>query len=395
MAFKPARSSKGQAGREHETPTAAPAASAPGLVPSPALPDGSPAVTGWLLRGKDGRLTAYAPGAGGVLRWTETHPGGPEWTGPELVVPAPGLGPRLTVAQGGDGYVHFLALQRNATPAGEPHYDVVHAVQYQSGRPVKDWYPLGTPYRDQTRAAKVGHPAAVVDSADNLNVFIRNAGTGLCARVQQTSGKWSNWLDLDGSGSYGAVCAGAAEDGRVDVVMPAKRGVMRWTRAAGSDKYERVSDLELQVADGSVSALHTGEGRTTFFWRETEEGEVHAFRADGADDVDDADVPSVPLGGAASGPVAVLRTPVDGHDCTLLAQRGPDGRPALAAYPTEAESAGAVWASTGEVCAGVPALATDAAGRVVLAAFGTDGRLRITRQKTTEPGLALEPWTVV
>ncbi|WP_240003169.1 hypothetical protein [Streptomyces cinnamoneus] len=39
--------------------------------------------TGWLLRGKDGRLTAYAPVSGGVVRWTETRPGGPEWTGPE------------------------------------------------------------------------------------------------------------------------------------------------------------------------------------------------------------------------------------------------------------------------------------------------------------------------
>ncbi|MFD9488901.1 hypothetical protein [Streptomyces sp. NPDC059991] len=387
MALKPARTSKGQAGREHETPTAAPAAvTVPGLVPAPALPDGSPAVTGWLLRGKDGRLTAYAPCADGVLRWTETHPGGPEWTGPELVAAATGLDPRLSVAQGGDGYVHLLALRRTTTPAGEPRTDVVHAIQYQSGRPVKDWYPMGTPYRDQEKAAQVGHPAAVVDSADNLNVFVRNAGGGVCARGQLSSGKWGNWKDLKGSGSYGTICAGASEDGRVEVLAPARRGVMRWARSTGGGEYEQVPDLKLQVADGSVSAQHTGEGRITFFWRESEDGDVHAFRADD---------PAVPLGGAASGPVAVLRTPVDGHDCTLMAQRGPDGRPALAAYPTEAESAGAVWASTGEVCAGVPALATDAAGRVVLAAFGTDGLLRITRQKTTEPGLALEPWTVV
>lgn len=152
MASKPARTSKGQAGREHETPTAAPAATAvPGLVPAPALPDGSPAVTGWLLRGTDGRLTAYAPCAGGVLRWTETHPGGPEWTGPELVAPATGLDPRLSVAQGGDGYVHLLALRRTTTPAGEPRTDVVHAIQYQSGRPVKDWYPMGTPTATRRR----------------------------------------------------------------------------------------------------------------------------------------------------------------------------------------------------------------------------------------------------
>ncbi|MEU1078415.1 MULTISPECIES: hypothetical protein [unclassified Streptomyces] len=385
MAFKPARTSKGQAGPERETPAAAPVTS-PGPVPAPALPDGSPAVTGWLLRGKDGRLTAYAPAAGGVLRWTETRPGGPEWSGPELVAPAAGLDPRLTVAQGADGYVHLVALRRTTTPAGEARTDVVHAIQYQSGRPVKDWYPLGTPYRDQDKAAAVGHPAAVVDSADNLWVFLRNAGGGLCARGQLSSGKWGNWKDLKGSGSYGTVCASTADEGLIEVLAPARRGVMRWRRSPGANEFEQVPDLKLQVADGSVSAQHTGEGRITFFWRESEDGEVRAFRED---------LPAAALGGASNGPVAVLRTPVDGHDCTLMAQRGPDGRPALAAYPTEAESAGAVWASTGEVCAGVPALAIDAVGRVVLAAFGTDGRLRVTRQKTTEPGLALEPWTAV
>ncbi|MGP9017923.1 hypothetical protein ACT1U9_05875 [Streptomyces sp. BR1] len=385
MALKPARTSKGGSGRE-PGPPAPKSTAAPGLAPVLATPDGRPTVTGWLLRGKDGRLTAYAPTDGGVLRWTEVSPGGPEWTGPELVAPKSGLDPRLTVVQGSDGYVHLFTLWQSVTAAGEPHYDVVHAIQYQSGRPVKDWYPLGTPYRDQSKAAKVGHPAAVVDSDDNLHVFVRNAGTGLCARVQESSGKWGNWLDLNGSGSYGTICAGAADDGKVEVLAPAKRGVMRWTRTAEGNDYETAPDLKHQPEDGSVAAQHTGEDRITFLWRESKSGEVQAVRGDDA---------PVPLGGAASGPIAVLRTPVDGHDCTLMAQRGADGRPALAAYPTEAESAGAVWASTGEVCAGVPALATDAAGRVVLAAFGTDGRLRITRQKTTEPGLAMEPWITV
>ncbi|MFD9794392.1 hypothetical protein ACFWXK_25995 [Streptomyces sp. NPDC059070] len=386
MAFKPARTSKGQPGREPGKPAAPAATAAPVLVPAPATPDGRPAVTGWLLRGKDGRLTAYAPGGGGVLRWTETEPGGPDWSGPELVVAATGLDPRLTIAQGSDGYVHFFTLRTVTTAAGEPKTDVVHAIQYQTGRPVKDWYPMGTPYRDQERAAKTGHPAAVVDSSDNLSVFVRNAGGGVCARVQEPSGKWSSWKDLKGSGSYGTICAGTADDGRIEVLAPAKRGVMRWTRERTGAEFEQVPDLKLQVEDGSVSARQTGGDRITFLWRDAGSQDVHAFRAD---------APAAPLGGTASGPVAVLRTPVDGHDCTLMAQRGPDGRPALAAYPTETESAGAVWTSTGEVCAGAPALAVDALGRVVLAAFGTDGRLRVTRQKTNEPGLAMAAWTVV
>jgi hypothetical protein len=44
----------------------------------------------WLTRGKDGRLTLYAPTDGGLLRWTETTVGGPEWSGPHFV-PVAGL----------------------------------------------------------------------------------------------------------------------------------------------------------------------------------------------------------------------------------------------------------------------------------------------------------------
>ena len=67
------------------------------------------------------------------------------------------------------------------------------------------------------------------------------------------------------------------------------------------------------------------------------------------------------------------------------------GRPALAAYPTEDEALGATWTLTGDPCVGAPTLALDGRGRVVMAAFGTDGTLRVARQKP-EPGLALEAW---
>lgn len=54
----------------------------------------------WLVLGKDGRLTAYARTRAGLLRWTETEPGGPHWTGPDLF-PVPDL-THLSVVQGAD-----------------------------------------------------------------------------------------------------------------------------------------------------------------------------------------------------------------------------------------------------------------------------------------------------
>jgi hypothetical protein len=103
----------------------------------------------------------------------------------------------------------------------------------------------------------------------------------------------------------------------------------------------------------------------------------------------------VSLGGEPDkGPPAVLRTPIEGHDCTVLAYRGRDGRPAIAACPTEGEAEGLWWTPTGEPSIGAPALALDAEDRVVMAVIAADGTLRVARQKA-EPGLALAAWTQV
>ncbi|MFI1397037.1 hypothetical protein [Streptomyces sp. NPDC020681] len=359
-------------------------------VPAPVstADDGSPTATGWLLRGKDGRLTAYAATDGGVLRWTETRPAGPEWSGPELLATAAGLEPYLSIAQGADGYVHLFGVRKTAQGGGEIRTDVMHAIQYQTGRPVKDWQPLGTPYpNDWKLAGQIGRPVSAVDGAGNVHVFVRNVGGGVCARSQAATGAWGPWADLKGSGAHGTLAAAASGGGRTEIVAPAREGVMRWVQDGNKAVFTRETDIPAQVQDGTVSALATGEDRVTFLWRDDKAAEVHAWRQDG--------VPE-PLGGdTGTGPLALLRASVDGHDCTLMAHRDADGRPALAAYPTEDESAGAVWTGTGEVCVGAPALCADANGRVVLAAIAPDGGLRITRQKTNESGLAMEAWTRV
>ena len=381
MALGPARRSRREAGRTREVSTPLRT-----HVPVSTAEDGSPTATGWLLLGKDGRLTAYAPTPGGVLRWTETRPAGPQWSGPELVAKAEGLLPYLSLAQGADGYVHLFGVLQTPAGGGQVRTDVVHSIQYQSARPVKEWQPLGTPYpNDLGLAAQIGRPAAVVDGVGNVHVFVRNAGGGVCGRSQTTTGAWNPWADLKGSGAHGRLAAGAAAGGRAEILAPARDGIMRWVQDGDEPLFTRDADIPSQVQDGSVSAVPTGDGRLTFFWRDDKSAEVHAWRQD--------NVPEPLGGGTGSGPVALLRASVDGHDCTLMAHRDADGRPALAAYPTETESAGAVWTGTGEECVGAPALAVDADGRVVLAAFAPDGSLRITRQKTNESGLAMEAWT--
>ncbi|MGW1885629.1 hypothetical protein [Streptomyces sp. NPDC001970] len=355
----------------------------PSLPSDPSLPP----TAGWLLRGKDGRLSAYAPGAEGVLRWTETRPGGPEWEGPQIF-PAPGVLPSLGVAQGSDGYAQLVGLRHTHSADGELITDLAMAIQYQSGRPMREWSTFGTPYpKSKELSDRIGRPSAAVDTNGLLHAFIRNAGGGVCGRTQHANGRWGSWADLKGSNVLGVPAVTLTDAGVMEVLAVSKDRVLRWVQESPGALFTRVDDIEASAVPGSLSAERTGRGRLTHFWREAATGTVQAWR-EGMDE-------PLPLGGTGgTGPVALLRTPVDGHDCTIMAQLGPDGRPSLAAYPTEDESAGAVWTTTGEPCVGAPALAIDGNGRVVLAAFGADGTLRVTRQKAGS-GVAMEAWTAV
>ncbi|AQU70710.1 hypothetical protein BBN63_06650 [Streptomyces niveus] len=355
--------------------------------PLPTVDDALPATTGWLLRGKDGRLTAYAPTEDGVLRWTEERVGGPNWSGPELL-PAPGLLPYLSIAGGAQGYVHLVGLRRKPAAGGQIRTDVVYAVQFQTGRPLRDWQALGTPYpKDLARGGLLGLPSAVIDPNGSLHLFARNAGRGLSARIQKPSGAWLTWADLKGSRMTGEASAVVGEDGLIEVLGPTDDAVMRWRQPKVAAKAERdLKSFAARVTPGTLTSERTGGDRLTHYWRDTDDRTVHAWRLE--------DGETAPLGGPGTGPIALLRTPVDGHDCTILAQRGLDGRPALAAYPTEDESAGVTWTPTGEECVGAPALALDGRGRVVMAVIAKDGGLRVSRQKA-ERGLALEAWSRV
>ncbi|NUK08854.1 hypothetical protein HRW18_12690 [Streptomyces lunaelactis] len=378
MAVWSARKSKGQL----DAPQRRNAAATP--PPDTTLP----ATTGWLLRGKDGRLTAYAPTTDGVLRWTETRPGGPEWSGPDLI-PAPGVLPYLSIAQGADGYVHLLGLRRARLADGRTGVDVVHALQYQSGLAVRDWHPLGTPYpRDPDLAEQIGLPSGVVNAQGSLHVFVRNACAGVCGRSQGSSGRWGKWADLKGKGVLGTVSASTTSEGLMEILATTADGIIRWEQETAGMDFQRAEDIPAGAAADSLTAERTGGNRLTHFWHDADDHMARAWRPSTKE--------PITLGtGTGTGPVALLRTPVEGSDCTILARRdAATGRPALAAYPTEHESLECSWTLTGERCAGAPALAIDGRGRIVMAAFGTDGTLRVARQKA-ESGLALEAWARV
>ncbi|MFC5219752.1 hypothetical protein [Streptomyces coerulescens] len=334
----------------------------------------------WLVRGKDGRLTAYARAGGGLLRWTETRPGGPDWTGPELI-PVPDL-THLSVSQGADTYVHFVGRREVRKGDGPPAVDIVHAIQYQTGRPVTEWRSLGNPHKDREKAARFGVPVAAVSASGRVHVLVRNAGRGLMLRREGPTGKWEAWEDLKGSGVQDGLAAVAHASGRIEVLAGGGQDAMWWRQADADGTFRQEPNIALRVTPGTAAALETAPDRATYYWADQGTGQLVAHRPGGW---------LIPLGGApAAEPPALLRAALDGYDCTVLALRGLDGQIALAVCGTENEQAGLWWSPTGEHSVGAPALALDAHGRVVLATVAQDGALHIARQ-TGGQGLSLAP----
>ncbi|MFF4406254.1 hypothetical protein [Streptomyces sp. NPDC001404] len=343
--------------------------------------------TGWLLRGKDGRLTAYAPAQDGLTRWTETRPGGPGWTGPQHLA-MPGLEPYLSIAQSPEGYVYLTGLRRREHEDGRTETDVVYATQFQTGRAVTNWRTIGTPYgRDWERADRLGAPTAFVDS-EGLFIALRNAGNGLSARKQNAKGIWGPWLDLEGNRLLDAVSAAVSADGRAELLASASEVVLRWRQEEPGGEFVRTRTPAKPVP-GSEASVSLGDDRIAHFWRDATDSVLFAQYPEAP-----APAPLASPDPGGSGPVAALRATVDGRSCTVLAQRGASGRAAVAVVPDDQGDPALVsWVEAGtEPCAGAPALALDGDDRVVLAFVAEDGGLRVARQRAVGAELEFGEW---
>ncbi|MEV7886592.1 hypothetical protein ACWD3I_41550 [Streptomyces sp. NPDC002817] len=332
----------------------------------------------WLLRGRDGRLSVYLPSGESVWCRAEQGPGGSWEAAPRKVGGDQKLRPGLAIGQGGDGYAHLVSWR--PTKPGES--GLVHSTHYRPRLAALDWTPIGHPNKTGDRT---GTPAVAVDAQGRAHVFVRNKGGGVSMVAQKEKGGWDPWRDLKGRDVQEDLAAVTGESGCVELYAAVPGGVLYWRQEKPGAQPALVEELETPVRPGTLRALPTSPEHTTLFYTD-DSGDLCAWRP--------GHKPLTLLASAGPGPVSAVRCELDGHDCTLLAQRSASGRVAFAAYPTEQESAGAWWTESGpglSADAGV-SLATDENGGVVAASLSpSSGQLLFTRRKD-EPGLALEAW---
>jgi hypothetical protein len=333
----------------------------------------------WLIRARDGRLGVYTTRDEAVWCRAEQRPGG-TWSPWRKVGGEQRLHPALAVGQGANGYAHLVSWR----PTKAKESGLVHSTHFRVHLAALDWIPVGHPDK---AGARTGVPAVAVDAEGRAHVFVGDRGGGVRALVQKERGGWSAWSALKGSEAPGELTAVTGESGRVELYATTATGILRWLQDEPGAPPVPADPLPVRVEPGTLSALPTSKEHTTLFFADPE-GMLYALRPDTG--------PAPLLAAAGPGPAALLRCTLEGHDCTLLAQRSASGRVAFAAYPTEQESAGLWWTESGPqlpVDTAV-ALAEDADGRIVAATVTPDGELRVARQKD-EPGLALAAWQEV
>jgi hypothetical protein len=288
------------------------------------------------------------------------------------------LHPVLAVGQGVDGYAHLVSWR--PTTAGES--GLVHSTHFRPRLAALDWVAIGHPDK---KGGRTGTPAVAVDAQGRAHVFVRNKGGGVSMVAQKEKGGWEPWRDLKGRDVHEELAAVTGESGRVELYAATPGGILHWRQEEAGTTPVLEEETDAPVRPGTLRALATSPERTTLFYTDTA-GDLCAWRPGGK--------PAALLASAGPGPVSAVRCELDGHDCTVLAQRSASGRVAFAAYPTEQESAGAWWTESGPqlpVEAEV-SLAVDEDGRVVAATLSpSDGQLLLTRRKD-EPGLALTAW---
>ncbi|MFD4372234.1 hypothetical protein [Streptomyces sp. NPDC058486] len=336
---------------------------------------------GWLARGAEGRFSVYVPRDGEVFRWTE----GPDrrFTGPDKLGGG-GLLPFLAAAQGPDRYVHLVGFRATDTgaEAGERHVELVHSVQFQTGRPNVEWKTIGNA---NGRAEWHGNPALAVDGKGRAHVFVRNRGGGVSARVQKDAGGWHPWWDLKGGRTDRNPVAAVNGDGLVELYTANDRGLLRYTQKEPGARPVVEPVVDATVVPGTLTAVTGPSGHVTAYYADGS-GQLCAWSpARGLD-------PTPFASAVGGGPLTAALCRIDGYDCTLLAQCDDQGGAALAAYLTEREDTGLHWTPSGPPVLGPPTLTADTDGAAAVAALAADGGVVVTRQKE-EPGLALAPWT--
>ncbi|MEE1783664.1 PIG-L family deacetylase [Streptomyces sp. SP17BM10] len=344
--------------------------------------------TTWSAQDGNGLLNAFAVVNGQPSQWKETATGG-AWTGPAGLGGGGQFAPYLTVAKDGTGLLHLFGIRLADDRGRNNHDEVVTLAQTSVGGGWGAWTSLGNPNADDV-GEMIGSPVVSANADGALTVFVPNAGGGVSAVTQQRNGTWpGGWDDLRGAWVQDGLAASLGTDGLIDLFAPTvtgQGGILHWRQSTRNGPFVQDTAFSAPTPAGPIGVARTAGGRKEILFSHPDTGKtVNQWVRD--------DRMWTPVSSSTGGPVSVDGPAVaTANGRVVVATRNGGGGLSLA---TQTEADGAfttVWQDLGSVIVGAPSLATDATGRVVVLALGTDAQLHLRRQSDARADSPFADW---
>ncbi|MFG2716758.1 PIG-L family deacetylase [Streptomyces sp. NPDC048416] len=359
----------------------------------------TPGTSRWVAPLKDGRLAAFAVLNGAVRCWVEQAAGKGPWVGPFDAVGSAGgpLDPQVEVVRLQDGTLQLFAARTVLPFGGHKHHRELVCVR-QSGIGADGvptfgaWTSLGAPDTLPDKTLETGYPVAAVAPDGTVHVLARNWAGDIALRSGRDGQGWGPWRLLDHPAGkppphplvVEGVDALVDASGRLHVAAPIAKTVLHWVSAAPGGLPELSEPTGLTPSGSAVSLVADGKGGVCVAYRQAGTAQV-TFGSPAGGSGPWKVARRAPVGGY--GRVAVAR--LTGHGAPLVvAARDDQGRVVLSSHESTGPDG---WEVPGMQFVGIPGLAQDSAGRGVVAALGTDGRLYTARQ--SRPGARFGEWS--
>ncbi|MFE0509108.1 hypothetical protein [Streptomyces sp. NPDC058964] len=245
--------------------------------------------TTWLQPLADGRLAAFAVLGGRPVMWIRERSGDDMWSGPAPLGQLPqGDGrfvARLDATRDADGRIHIVAVRAAVGPSAEQQQrSLMHITQNPVTGEFGTWTDLHSPYNTsadhEPRRRALGMPV-VVASGNDIQVVLRNFGSGLSSRLLTEQG-WEPWSDLNG-GVLEGVSGIARRDGTVEFYAASstrEMGVLRWYQTAPGGPFARDYGTQLAQPAAPVTLVEQSNGRLVMYSRQPGTGWILAHRQD-------------------------------------------------------------------------------------------------------------------
>lgn len=233
-----------------------------------------PVAPTWVAKNKDGRLQAFDVQNGRLVTWKQNANG--SWSGLQNLGNS-WLQPGIAVAMNTNGTLQVFAVKQIIDTQGAVRQDVQYIQQTAPNGAFSSWKSLGNPgHHTATGVYDIGSPSVALNADGRIEIFLKDSNGNLSTVYKKTSGAYSSWVNLGGSGALMETPASILrKDGKIEIFAATRGVVKHWIQRAPNSAVVYDSGFTSANAVGTPSAGFNQDGRTEIFYRRAGSGEIY------------------------------------------------------------------------------------------------------------------------